>query len=287
MCDPLNGAIILGSALAKAAPVLVPAITAGVGYEETRKARSMASDAAQSAQDQAQDQFEAQTEINDTRYDEQQDLMEQERIRAQEREDALQAERDRLRKEEDDRKQRIADGRAAVSDVFGQTFTPGFYDQQQQAFLDFQNPQLEDQYKDAGSQLLFALSRSGLGQSSSMNQRQAQLQGTYTQASQDIIDEAARRRAQTEAAVNQQQQALMNQAEGAQDPSYMRGLAQSQSASLSAPQDVSNLGDVFATALSGITSIYDQERRKQSLADRQRRAAAYGISGEGPTTIVS
>lgn len=290
MCDIGTAAAMAIHAAKVVGPYILPAATTATGvaaYESGRKARSMAKDSAQQAQDQADDQYADQKEINDARYNEQQDLMEQERIRAKEREDALQAERDRLRKEEDDRQQRIAEGRSAVSDVFGQTFTPGFYDQQQQAFLDFQNPQLEDQYKDAGSQLLFALTRTGLGQSSAMNQRQAKLQGTYTQAGQDIVDEAARRRAQTEAAVNQQKQALMGQAEAAQDPSYMRGLAQSQSASLAAPQDLSNLGDVFATALSGVTSAYDQERRKQAIADRMRRASEYGIGGAGSSTVVS
>jgi hypothetical protein len=291
MCDPISMTIgaakVIGSFVAANAIPIASTAIAGATYERGRKATSQARDQAKSAQQQAQSQYDDQKTSSDQRYTEQQDLMEAERIRAQEREDAATAERQRLRNEELQRQSKIAEGRSAVSDVFGQTFTPGFYDQQQQAFLDFQNPQLEDQYKDAGSELLFALTRTGLGQSSAMNKRQAKLADTYSQAGQDIVDEGARRRAQTEAAVNQQKQVLMGQAEAAHDPSYMRGLAQSQSASLAAPQSLSNIGDVFATALSGITSAYDQERRKTAIADRMRRASEYGISGAGSSNVVS
>lgn len=293
MCDPISMVIHAAKVVA---PYILPAATAATGvatYERGRKAASQARDQAAKAQQEAQDRHDDAKKEADDRYKDAQDradaaeeALAAERARQAQRDAEAKAERDRIRQEEEARKGRIEQGRSAVSDVFGQTFTPGFYNQQQQAFLNFQNPQLEDQYKDAGSELLFALTRTGLGQSSAMNRRQAKLSDTYTQAGQDIVDEAMRRRAQTQAAVNQQKQALMGQAEAAHDPSYMRGLAQSQSASLAAPQELSPLGDIFATALSGITSAYDQERRKQAIADRMRRASEYGISGPGASNVV-
>jgi len=297
MCDPISMTIgaakVIGSFVASNAIPIASTAIAGATYERGRKAASQAKDQVEQAQQQAQTQYDDQKTIAAQQHQDQQeraDVAEEalaaERARQAQRDAEAKAERDRIRQEEEARKGRIEQGRSAVSDVFGQTFTPGFYDQQQQAFLNFQNPQLEDQYKDAGSELLFALTRTGLGQSSAMNRRQAKLSDTYTQAGQDIVDEAMRRRAQTQAAVNQQKQALMGQAEAAHDPSYMRGLAQSQSASLAAPQELSPLGDIFATALSGITSAYDQERRKQAIADRMRRASEYGISGPGSSNVV-
>lgn len=303
MCDPLIiptiakiavGALAnSGPALALAAAKAAPAIIGGYSAYEGKRARDRAGQAIQDAKDAASaagtKQADAIKTFKDdaaTRAQETKDAIAEERTRQDKRDAIAAAEREEIRRKEEARQGRITAGRSAVSDIFDPMFNQGFYDKQQQAFLDYQNPQLEDQYKDAGQELLFALTRTGLGQSSAMNQRQAKLTDTYTQAGQGIVDEAARRKAQTQAAVNAQRMALMNQAEGAHDPSYMRGLAQSQGASLAAPQSMSNLGDIFATALSGITSAYDQERRKQAIADRMKRGSTYGIGGEGASNIV-
>jgi hypothetical protein len=268
-------------------------IIGGYSAYEGKRARDRAGQAIQDAKDAASAASTKQADAIKTfkddaaaRAQEAKDAIAEERTRQDKRDAIAAAEREEIRRKEEARQGRITAGRSAVSDIFDSMFNQGFYDKQQQAFLDYQNPQLEDQYKDAGQELLFALTRTGLGQSSAMNQRQAKLTDTYTQAGQGIVDEAARRRAQTQAAVNAQRMALMNQAEGAHDPSYMRGLAQSQGASLAAPQSMSNLGDIFATALSGITSAYDQERRKQAIADRMKRGSTYGIGGEGASNIV-
>ena len=131
------------------------------------------------------------------------------------------------------------------------------------------------------------MSRSGLGQSSARNLRQAKLTSAHKQAGEDIQDTASRQIAATKGQVAERKAALMGQAAGAQDPTYMGNMATNQAAALSKPQAYSGIGDPFAVALSGLTSAFASEQRKRAEEDYQRRMQQYGLTGSGASKVVS
>ena len=214
-------------------------------------------------------------------------LAQEERDRQATREAAAEKERQRIRDEQATRERLTTEGRTKVSDAFGSTFDSDFYTGQSKAYTDLAEGELADKYGDAAKQLLFAMTRSGLGQSSARNLRQAKLTGAHTKAGEDIQDTALRREAQLKGQVAERKAALMGQAESMQDPTYMGNTAASQAAMLAKPQTYGGIGDPFAVALSGLTSAFASETRKRQEDDYQRRMQQYNLTGGGASTVVS
>ena len=73
------------------------------------------------------------------------------------------------------RQSRIQSGMSEIDRIFSGQFNPEFYAKQRQAYLDFATPQLDRQYGDTKDQLVYALSRSGLLDSSAGQTENANL----------------------------------------------------------------------------------------------------------------
>ena len=300
MCHPMIIPIVKSAATwlatAEGAAALAATGTAIAGtsaYKTKRRADKAEITAREQYDEQTKRQKEQdriakkQREEQERRQKEADDLAAAERERARKREEAAEAERLRLRTEQETRDRLTTEGRQSVTDAFAGTFTPDFYDKQRSAYTDLAEGELADKYDDAAKQLLFAMSRSGLGQSSARNLRQAKLTSAHKQAGEDIQDTASRQIAATKGQVAERKAALMGQAAGAQDPTYMGNMATNQAAALSKPQAYSGIGDPFAVALSGLTSAFASEQRKRAEEDYQRRMQQYGLTGSGASKVVS
>jgi len=94
------------------------------------------------------------------------------------------------RQDEQQRQQRIRSGTQRVGEIFGDQFTPGFFNDRAQSYINFATPDLTKQYTDANKQLTFALDRSGNLDSSSRADLAAELTRQYGMQKQKVADDA-------------------------------------------------------------------------------------------------
>lgn len=131
-------------------------------------------------------------------------------------------------------------------------FGDEFFNKQRQNYIDYATPQLEDQKGEASKQLTFALSRSGLLNSSARAQKEGDLQKTYDLNKQKIADDALSYETQARNNVEDARSNLIatlnatGDAEGAAQSAIHRAAALSQPAAYS---PLSNLFADFTSAL--------------------------------------
>ena len=172
------------------------------------------------------------------------------------------------REAEEERQKAIKQGTDIVNKTFA-SFTPEFYQQRQQAFLDWASPQLNDQYEQAQKDLTYALARQyGTLDTSIAADRQAKLAAQRALAESQISSQAIDYETQSREAIENQRNALLMQVQGGADPATAANLALKQSELLSAPQTYAALGDLFSNVTEGLASAN----------------YPYGIWGQPPTT---
>ena len=131
-------------------------------------------------------------------------------------------------------------------------FGDEFFNKQRQNYINYATPQLEDQKGEASKQLTFALSRSGLLNSSARAQKEGDLQKTYDLNKQKIADDALSYETQARNNVEDARSNLIatlnatGDAEGAAQSAIHRAAALSQPAAYS---PLSNLFADFTSAL--------------------------------------
>lgn len=92
-------------------------------------------------------------------------------------------------KAEEERKANIATGQASIDDQF-KKFDDPYYAKQHQAYLDFAQPQVDRQSKEAEQQLGFGLVRQGIQSSTAAAKAQADLGYQIGTANQGVEDQA-------------------------------------------------------------------------------------------------
>lgn len=147
---------------------------------------------------------------------------------------------------------------------------PPIWEEHQQAYLDFANPQLDRQFGTARKDLTFALSRAGQTQGSISGERRADLDTDYGQAQQDVaqtgLDYANKARSDLAAQKQNAYQMLNSTA----NPGSTTAAAR---ASLNALRDtpaLSPLGQVFQNAtagLAGAVPAYQQGQQNARVQD--------------------
>lgn len=96
----------------------------------------------------------------------------------------------KARQDEQERQARIRAGTQRVGEIFGDQFTPDFFGNQAQRYINFATPQLNEQHDDAKKQLTFALDRSGNLDSSSRADLSGELERQYGLQRQKVADDA-------------------------------------------------------------------------------------------------
>ena len=169
---------------------------------------------------------------------------------------------DEARAREEARRRRVNQGLERINRTFDKTFTDDFFDQREQAFLDFATPQLQQQYDDALEELTFALARAGKLNSSTQAERFADLQRDFDLQKTNVADQALEQASNLRSSVEQARSALVSQNNALGDVAAITNLANSQARAIQNEKPAfSPLGALFQNVSAGIATQADAERR--------------------------
>jgi len=170
------------------------------------------------------------------------------------------------RRQEEARQARVREGKDAIDTSFAQ-FDPAFFEGRSNAYLDYANPQLEDQFKGATRDLTLALARSGLLNSSAKARRFGDLKKDYDMQSRSIADKANEYANQSRSSIESAKTDLYSQNQNIADPTLAASSAAARAASLTELPAFSPLGALFAGVTEGIATQMDLERRGKNRYD--------------------
>lgn len=139
-------------------------------------------------------------------------------------------------------------------------FTDDFFNGRKQAYLNYADPQLQDQYGDANRQLTFSLARSGLLDSSARGQKLGELQKLYDTQKQAIADKALSYETGARNSVEDARSNLIQTLNATGDAEGAANSALARSQALSAPDAYSPLAQLFTDFTNGLGIQAAQER---------------------------
>lgn len=166
-------------------------------------------------------------------------------------------------------------------------FSPDFFQKQRQTFLDYANPQLEDQYGKAQKELTFALDRSGNLDSSMRGQKLGDLQQLYDLNKQKIADEALSHETTTRTAVEDARANLVATLNATGDAQGAANSALTRAAALSAPAAYSPLSQLFGDFTAGLGTQAAQERAAAASGGGYKSRYNTGLFGGAGRVQVS
>lgn len=139
------------------------------------------------------------------------------------------------------------------------------WQQQEQAYMDFAMPQLQDQYGDAKEQMAYALSRQGVGRSSIAGENRADLQRDYDVQKQNVAEQGKGVASRARSDIAQQKQSLLNMLSASADPGATATAARSALDSIRSQPSFSPVGPLFQNATAGLAAGYagNQSRQQQ------------------------
>tara|TARA_R100000808_G_scaffold2768_2_gene10423 strand:- start:6637 stop:7233 length:597 start_codon:yes stop_codon:yes gene_type:complete len=164
---------------------------------------------------------------------------------------------------EEARAQRVRDSRGAVDTVFD-TYDDDFYNKRRQSYLDYANPQVQQDYEDAMGELMGALASSGRTKSSLAAKRKAKGQELMDRAQADVNMKAEGHVGDLKSALAQTKQNMYDQASTLADVDATTNLAIGQFQAASKPPVYNPLTDMFADVTAGLATQADLERRNQA-----------------------
>jgi len=148
------------------------------------------------------------------------------------------------------------------------------WDQQEQAYKDYANPQLDRQYGSAQGDLAFALARQGQLSSSISGENYADLNKDYQVQQQGVAEAARGFGNNARADIANEKQSLLNMLSASADPGATAMAARSSLDSLRSQPSFSPLGPLFQNATAGLAAGYGGMQNNQ--AKKAYDSAAYG-----------
>lgn len=170
------------------------------------------------------------------------------------------------RRQEELRQQRVREGRDKIDETFAQ-FDQPFYDARRQSYIDYATPQLEDQFKDASRDLLLALTRSGLQNSSARARRFGDLQKQYDTNARAIANKALDFENRARSSVESAKSDLYSQNQNLADPAMVAQNAMNRATTLTQMPSYNPLLALFEGVTAGIATQADLERRGRARKD--------------------
>lgn len=166
-----------------------------------------------------------------------------------------------FRAEQEARERRITQGAGSINSSFDSQFNDDFYGGIKNAFLEYANPQLEQQLEQQKRDLAFALARSGTSQSAEAARRKSMLDEQTQLAQTQLADKAMGYANNQRDAVENARSALLSQNTASADPAAAAAQAASRAAALSQMPEFSSLGVLFQNITDGLATQADLERR--------------------------
>lgn len=155
-------------------------------------------------------------------------------------------------------------------------FNDDFYNAREKAYLDYANPQLEDQYSKAQKELAFALDRAGTLNSSIRAQKEAELTQAYDTNKRSVADQALSYKTTAKNNVENARSDLIAMLNSTGDAQGATNSAMARASTLSAPDTYSPLADLFSTFTNTLGSQYASEKAAAL-------ASQYGTTPTGTT----
>lgn len=155
------------------------------------------------------------------------------------------AEAKQARADEQARQEKIRTGTGRINNIFDTQFTDGFFNDRRQKYLDYAKPQVDSQYKDTSRDLVYALDRGGLLDSSVRADKVAQLQKQYDLKSQEVADKALSSANTAKSQVEDARAGLITTLNSTGDAEGAANSAITRAQALSKPDAYSPLGQLF------------------------------------------
>lgn len=161
---------------------------------------------------------------------------------------------------EQQRQSDIRNGTAQVNDIFGKQFNDDFYNGRKQAYLDYANPQLADQYAEANKQLTYSLDRNGTLDSTARTSQDANLSKLYDTNQRAVADQALGYENDARNKVNTSKTNLIGNLGATGDVSAAVNGANANATALSQPDVYSPLSQLFSTFTNGLSTQAQLEK---------------------------
>jgi hypothetical protein len=164
------------------------------------------------------------------------------------------------RSDEQARQATIRAGTDKINSTFDSQFTPDFYGNIKKGFLDYANPQLDQQYKDAQKELTYSLARGGNLDSSTRADQSGTLQRTYDTGKQAVADQALSYENNSKNSIEDARGNLISNLNISGDATGAANSAITRAQALSQPQAYSPIANMFSTFTSGLATQAGLER---------------------------
>lgn len=158
---------------------------------------------------------------------------------------------DDARAEEEARQSKIRTGMGSINTTFA-PFNDAYYAGRSKDYVDWAEPQVDNQYADAKKQLIFALSRTGNLGSSAAADRQSKLTKDYGDKKIAVQSEASRVANEARANTENSRSNLVTQLNASADPDAAASGALAQAQIASAMPSYSPIGQLFQAVTDGI-----------------------------------
>lgn len=183
------------------------------------------------------------------------------------------------------RQAKISQGVNAINSSFSQ-FNDGFFQDREQAYVDFALPQLEDQFAKEKEQLIFALARNNRLESNTRSERLADLEQEYNLQRTNIYDDALGFANRARSDVETARGNLISQNSSLQNPSAVADLASQRAVALAAAPQFDPLGSLFQNTTAGIATAQQGQQKRDRLNQLSNLYLADPASG-GSARVVS
>lgn len=164
-------------------------------------------------------------------------------------------------------------------------FNDEYYGKRRQAYIDYAMPELDYQYGNAKDNLVYALARSGIGQSSAALNENDKLSRSYDRNRLGIVNEAINQENSARQNVENTRSNLVAELNATGDNAAAAQAAMRQAANLNMPQGFSPLGQLFADMASGAAAIGSNARNDYAGFFNAGKPL-FGGSGSGSSRVV-
>ena len=164
------------------------------------------------------------------------------------------------RADEEARQARIRQGTESINKTFDSQFNDDYFKSRSDSFLNYANPQLNDQYTKAQKELTYALDRSGTLDSSVRAEREAELQKLYETNRRSVADQALGYGSQARNSVEDARAGLISTLNATGDATAASSQAINRAQALSQPDTYSPLAQLFTTFTSTLGQQAANER---------------------------
>lgn len=184
---------------------------------------------------------------------------------------------------EEQRKQRITQGQASINQALS-PYNDEYFAGREKAYNDYAMPQLEDQHTDAKKALVFALSRSGLLNSSTAADRTRKLNEEYARYQTDIGNSGKNFANQGRTNLENVRGNLISQLTATEDPAAAAASASQQAALLSQPPAFDPVGTFAFNAASDLEELSNRNTGYRGYGSQPIQFNSGGSRGSSTVT---